>query len=237
MGLVNKAGDAAKEWALKQGIKAGTRPLRGERGQEFVNRMQTLGQNKGFLLRNLSAPFRQIGVGLAAFSRKGEELAEKEGEKIKDLSLEQKARMYAAAPNERKAAILKDFAEEGKTIKDEKENAEKRVKRANKGYKMAQKRLANAKTPKEIADAEEALEKAKQELNDAIRNQQKVMEKYNKFLKALNILPDNARQALQAANYDLSKLEIPKKKIIRTKLIPLPYLYGERGEYKPGDKK
>jgi len=238
MEIARKTGTKTREWAGKQTLKAGTLPLRTDLGQKAIERMQTLGQNRGFFLRNLTAPVRQIGYGLATASRKAEELAEKERGKIKNLTFEQKARMYASSPNERKVAILKDFVEERKAIQKEKENSNKKVEQAQKRVERAKETLSKTKPNSvEESKAKADLEKAEQELKDAQKAQNEIVEKYKKFLKAFSLLPHNARIAIKKSGYDLSKLTLPKKAIFRTKKIPLPRLYGERGEYKPGDKK
>lgn len=227
MGIFETAGKAAQGWAGKQAARAATRPLRGSAGRKLTSGLQTLGANRGWFLRNLSAPARTIGTALAeqrlSFEKKEADAA-KLPKDLKEQALQYgslstsnaaRVKIMENLVKERKGRLKKAEAEQKKV--DEKDNLirdlESQREEARKG--------GNIETINKLTVEIEKEEKARNELqkSDSYQSAQKNLEEINNVIASL---PAKARDALDKTQY----------KVGETKLGAL---YGRKGAVMPGE--
>lgn len=206
--LASSAGKTTKKWALdksKQGAKrAATAPFRSDKGRSVVENMETLGQNKGFFLRNLSSPFRAVGKAISKSSRSVEDRLQKEGKKL-PTTLNDQARQYSTYSKPQKAQVLQNVGKEYETRSKNKmvadieyqknaedlSNKQKGAEDLQKEVDALQKELEQyekepgfgmlaSKTREKLAGAQERNKKAQEEIKEVRGNLKKAKDRKEK---------------------------------------------------------
>jgi len=189
--LASKTGKAARGWAARKSknaaIRAGTAPLRSDKGRELAGKLQTLGKDSrvgGFLAKITGV--NALGRGLNTAIGKGDKLKDEAQKKYGGHSINQQSADYNTANDEGKAAILTNIAAEGKAIGDELIKAKKEIERAEKVVVAATAKDPNSQ---DTIEARERLDKAKESEGITEKRQKR-------FEEAINSLPSNTRDGL-----------------------------------------
>ncbi|MDP2704594.1 MAG: hypothetical protein Q8P01_05310 [bacterium] len=221
VGLAKKWQKGATKWAgqkVKRGAaRVASAPLRSRIGRKAINKMQTLGKDKGFFWRGLAAPARVTGRVLAGATARADKRVAEEQELLKGKALIQQARAYNSLGAPGRVAVLQNITKQGKDIKEGLESASKRFERAANSIKAAKAQLAAAQAK---PNNEEEIQKAMQTLLDTENKQDDAKKQYGaakeasiQFERVLRELPNDVHNALTAANFNLLNSEIGSKRI------------------------
>ncbi|MEW6617472.1 MAG: hypothetical protein AB1333_03595, partial [Patescibacteria group bacterium] len=238
--LASKAGKSAKGWAMSKSktaaIRAGTAPLRSDRGREIANKLQTLGKDSrvgGMFAKILGA--RKIGEGLNTAIKKGDEEYNKAKGDFGKLSINEQAVKYNTSNDAEKAAIVSNISQEAKAI-------QKALKDTAGDIAEAHADIATARANGDI----KAENSARKRLKTAKAAQTENKKKRVQFSTAIKDLPVNTRDSMATGGYDVPNMYVDdyqmftetKKRARRYIPTMIDPITGKRKEeYRSGDQK
>ncbi len=114
--IAQKTGNRFKTLATKTGQTGSALVFGRGRGKEFLEKAQTLGQNRGVIGRTFSYPIRRAAQFVATQVAQGKEIIKAKEKEIQDKKLDELAARFNLAKAPEQVAILKRFSEENKKI-------------------------------------------------------------------------------------------------------------------------
>ncbi|MEK7629961.1 MAG: hypothetical protein AAB432_01075 [Patescibacteria group bacterium] len=260
MNLLGEAGKGIQSWAGSRAGRIATKPFRTDKGRDFVNNLQTFGQNLGFNVGNrrfslagIAAPIRAVGKNLKNATQSIDKQVDAAGAELKGLSIDEKSRRFISASEPEQVAIVKDIAVEAKEVDKAEQKAQEILNRAGTHLNAARQRLNNAQASGNQVDidkAQEVFNKANDTAIDAGHEMSKATERKAKFDSAIKNLPNDMRSSLVNAGYNLLETDVRTNEYLNPLLttnIKKPKMYiatikdvttgGRKQEYKPSGEK
>ena len=231
--LRKKVGDYTSTKIQENALRAGTKILSGEKTQQFGEKIQQIGKDRGFFLRTLSSPLRKIGQGIGAAKSYREKLVEEKQKQLEKKPLKEQALMFNSTNAPTKTAILQNIAKKGKELRKEKNTKNKEIKNSKEKIKKLDEQeqiLTNSLKSSSLSNENRInmtlkLNEIKNQkyveknnLKNLEEEQEQALKQIDKFNKEIiSKLPNYINLALKRADFDMNKITETMENVIKNK--------------------